>query len=124
LDSCGEDHPMFRPSRARGALLLVAFSVLASTATAHAECAWVMWKHVWRDHSGWRAWWPASGDHWTITEATTTREECEKAADGSATRYFKLGELLAKSNPSALDLSEHTVWICLPDTVDPREPKG
>jgi hypothetical protein len=28
---------MFRPSRARRALLLVAFSVLASTATAHAE---------------------------------------------------------------------------------------
>ena len=35
---------MFRPSRARGALLLVAFSVLASTATAYAECAWVLWE--------------------------------------------------------------------------------
>jgi len=37
---------MFRPSRARGALLLVAFSVLASAATAYAECAWVLWDGI------------------------------------------------------------------------------
>ena len=37
---------MFRPSRARRALLLVAFSVLASTAAANAECAWVLWLRI------------------------------------------------------------------------------
>ena len=43
---------MFRPSRARGVLLLVAFSVLTSAATAHAQSAWVLWEHsyeVWID---------------------------------------------------------------------------
>ena len=32
---------------ARRATLLVAFSLLTSAATADAECAWVMWEHVW-----------------------------------------------------------------------------
>jgi hypothetical protein len=29
--------------RVRGLTLLVAFSLLTSAATAHAECAWVLW---------------------------------------------------------------------------------
>ena len=31
---------------ARSASLLVAFSLLTSTATAHAECAWVLWQEI------------------------------------------------------------------------------
>ena len=54
---------MFRPSRARGALLLVAFSVLASTATAHAECAWVLWQF---------------DSVWTTLMASPQREECDR----------------------------------------------
>ncbi len=30
---------------ARRISLLVAFSLLASAATAHPECAWVLWRH-------------------------------------------------------------------------------
>ena len=47
---------MFRPSRARRALLLVAFSVLASTATAHAECVWVLWEQPAKSPANWSPW--------------------------------------------------------------------
>ena len=34
---------------ARSAGLLLALSLLASAATGHAECAWVLWQNVIRD---------------------------------------------------------------------------
>ena len=103
--------------------LLLALSLLTSAATAHAECAWVLWEHAWKDAS----WWTqlvSTGEHWTPIGAVTTRAECEKGQGDFDRQYRRLGEILATTNPAAVDRSKHTAWICLPDTVDPRGPKA
>ena len=78
---------------ARRASLLVAFSLLASAATAHAECAWVMWFSS--EATGQRVWTPVAG--------YPSAAACYKALENE--RYASLN-------------------TCLPDTVDPRGPKG
>jgi hypothetical protein len=74
--------------------LLVALSLLASAATAHAECAWVLWAMF-------------SGGKYIPVETFVTRMDCRK-----------------------VELHVPRLWspaeggVCLPDTVDPRGPKG
>ena len=51
-------------------ILLVTFYLLTSAATAHAECAWVLWGQ-------------ASGRSWEPHMALATQEECEKVLDES-----------------------------------------
>jgi len=74
-------------------LAVVVFSLLASAATVHAECAWVLWGRQVD-----RTWEP----HITLT----SQKECEK--------------VLEESRPHL----RGTSLICLPDTVDPRGPRG
>jgi len=76
--------------------LLVACCMLTSSATAHAECAWVLWGY--------------GSDKGVFSQmpvaAWATRQEC---TDDQAKR--------AKG-------TEKMVFVCLPDTVDPRGAKG
>jgi hypothetical protein len=83
----------------RRASLLVAFSLLASTATAYAECAWVLWGST-----------PAgrAGVVQSPFSAWPDRQQCE------AELSRRLQDLMSRS----------IVPVCLPDTVDPRGPKG
>ena len=100
-------YPMFRPSRARGALLLVAFSVLASTATASAECAWVLWMQVALSTGG--------PDQLTPLDAHRSKMVCDQA---------KLqAQRVARDAERKVGAPE-PVLLCLPDTIDPRGPKG
>jgi len=46
----------------RRASLLAALSVLTSAATAYAECAWVLWEHVW--YTGAKQYLPGYGQTW------------------------------------------------------------
>jgi hypothetical protein len=78
--------------------LLVALSLLTSAATAHAECAWVLWS--------------ASGGASLAVGAWDTKSRCEEAKNE---RLHALG--------SAVERTAVT-FVCLPDTVDPRGPKG
>jgi len=87
---------MFRPSRAEGALLLVAFSVLASTATVYAECAWVLWLQ--------------RGNSWGIVKAFSGLAECEALND-------RLDSAIRAENKG------RSTYVCLPDSVDSRGPK-
>ena len=87
---------------AQWASLLVALSLLTSAATASAECAWVLWGH---------GEWPVKGairvlPTWQPLDSTKTLDTCTRAqmtwhGDYPDFRY-----------------------VCLPDTVDPRGPKG
>jgi hypothetical protein len=111
----------------RAASLVVAF-LLASVGTAFAECAWVLWQE--------RTSFGADGlTTWTIESVWKEREHCERLARDSVQREVRSmsdapdttvrterdGTLVFISTPRAQ-------WIqhfrCLPDTIDPRGPKG
>jgi len=93
------------------ASLLVAFSLLASAATAHAECAWVLWVE--------------ESNHWSIARAAqiafAKKAECDRAASEENDKQFKL--LIEKRTTGQSGVSQGPIR-CLPDTVDPRGPKG
>jgi hypothetical protein len=48
--------------------------------SAFAACAWVLWKHTWKGHTWWTAWWPSQGDRWPQLGAIATLDRCEKEA--------------------------------------------
>ncbi len=89
---------------ARRALLLLAFYLLTSAATASAECAWVLWI---RDPLG-----------WSLISAVSTKEECNKAMERKSAQVRAGREALRLPSTPLPD------YYCLPDTVDPRGPKG
>ena len=107
--------------RLRRASAVLAFSLLTSAATASAECAWVFWLEVSGPPTHESSSRPLSG--WG------TRDACEQA----------LTQKLASDSVKDNSLVGHVVWVrrkghpeplavytyvCLPDTVDPRGPKG
>src|SRR6266478_3890533 len=115
---------------ARRASLLVAFSLLASAATAYAECAWVLWNEV--QMSRWeKGKLPEDSTGWiTIggyeTKANCDRERAEKVADWKKDKDMKItGNIALRSV-----MTEGSGWsrtmrvVCLPDGTDPRGPKG
>ena len=63
----------------RRASLFVAFYLVTSAATAHAECAWVVWSNFISSNPASR-YAPSTGGLW-IPESAGTRTECENARD-------------------------------------------
>jgi hypothetical protein len=103
----------------RRASLLVAFSLLISAATAYAECAWVQW-------------WTGTNvaNEWIILDAYPTLSECDRALEIDM-RDLKRGGYEVHGAPgsgghgfSAQKGDLRKAFQCLPDTVDPRGPKG
>jgi hypothetical protein len=94
--------------RARRASLVVVLLLLASVGTASAECAWVLWKVTVL----------SSGDEvWGVLDAyppAAGHAGCDQKADDMNRRM--------KESPSRGIMP--TTLLCLPDTVDPRGPKG
>jgi hypothetical protein len=99
---------------------LVTLYVLTSAATAYAECAWVLWVRASpSDVSGTPvgAWTP-----WVTFGATTQAGGCdglEPRDDAKMKAAFEATGLVLKGSQRA-----NIKWQCLPDTVDPRGPKG
>jgi hypothetical protein len=110
---------------AQRASLLVAFYLLASAATAYAECAWVLWSIEWYD---------AGLDRpWSLIQTAATRPDCLAAMERTAQTFKEtmrgdvgVGRDTTR-DPWALFVvgKGHSVTLrCLPDTVDPRGAKG
>jgi hypothetical protein len=60
---------------------------------------------------------------WDIHRAVGRESECQSTAENENRAWQKFRERAAQSPQSIakkLDMS----WLCLPDTVDPRGPKG
>ena len=89
---------------------LVAFCLLASTATTSAECVWVLWQQLVEPDSlrnPQEPYKPVSGQY-GVLRAYRDQGECEAA----------LATMIA-AKPKGKEL-----LVCLPDTVDPRGPKA
>ena len=80
------------------------FTVLTLAESAGAACAWVLWSPV-LDERG-----RALADRWSIVGAYESKQEC-----------VKVYEIAIAGADKA---SPGRGMLCLPDTVDPRAPKG
>ncbi len=99
---------------ARRVSLMVAFSLLTSAATASAECAWVLWGRITTIN-------PAT-DLWNVLGAYESRNACERDRPATEQELTKGAvELTRRAHPDAKIAAS---VLCLPDTVDPRGPKG
>ena len=102
---------------ARRASLLVAFSLLTSAATAYAECAWVLW---WSDNKN---------TTWSILDAFPKLADCDQSLNGDMNALKRDGYEVhgAPGTGHGFDAKKDgimKVYQCLPDTIDPRGPKG
>jgi hypothetical protein len=102
---------------ARRVSLGVVLLLLTSVGTASAECAWLMWSGLTSK----------AGTGWEIIDSSDSRAACatllttklkQMSAAGSDVR----GNLVFFKNVG--DSAMLGRFLCLPDTVDPREPKG
>jgi hypothetical protein len=94
--------------------LLLALSLLVSATPADAQSAWVLWRHFVPTDN------PEADDArlWRAEPKTMTKDQCESEMKGY--RTFDLDKLRFDSTGRAYQIEYH----CLPDTVDPRGPKG
>jgi hypothetical protein len=100
--------------RLRRISLLVALSLLTSAATAHAECAWVLWQNP-VTISSLNPTKVNSGD-WKANDSFQSLEECRKSRDA-------FHQLHPKPTTEKVG-ARYSEYACFPDTVDPRGPKG
>jgi hypothetical protein len=93
--------------------LAVVVIVLSSAAPMHAawaQCAWVLWAG---SQSGQNLATPLEG-LWTPSGAFDARGQCDAAASDIRARLKARGEQPGWT----------TIFVCLPDSIDPRGPKG
>jgi hypothetical protein len=77
---------------------------------AWAECAWVLWVSSYAIKDG-----KPTDRMLEPSEGYTSKPEC----DGVRQRY-----VADEKERRAVDASERGYYTCLPDTIDPRGPKG
>jgi hypothetical protein len=105
--------------------LLVVTSLLLTASSAWAECAWVLWNEVTRVPENVNA----KSQEWIAIAASVEKAECERSL---ATKISSLPKEAKMSSTSSNVLrrdigpkeTELMRFICLPDTIDPRGPKG
>ena len=98
----------------RAPLLLVAFTLLTSAATAHAECAWELWLR--NDSSP-----------WDVLQAFSTREDCIEAMSKQVAAVESSPRVTLDTIGGSFTANAKGRILrgqCLPDTVDSRGARG
>jgi hypothetical protein len=101
----------------RRASLLVAFSLLTSAATAHAECAWVLWAATGGA--------PIS-EEWSVVQGMATAQQCDTSLRSHLKHAATVATSTVTDNVVTTKIAGTIIiirFLCLPDTVDPRGPK-
>jgi len=95
-------------------LLIAMLSFPLLTGPAFAECAWVLWQQTISDN-------PAAPPDglWTPRDSFTTNRPCALMAESMT---GKAAPPEVRRGPTGFRST--TFFVCLPDTVDPRGPKG
>jgi len=100
-------------------LVILVLTLVLSAASASAECAWVLWiRAVPTDANGrvigaWTPWAPHG-----VSSTPSGCEGLEPRNDPEKIKRAVHAAGLPQDQPGTLQ------WQCLPDTVDPRGPKG
>jgi hypothetical protein len=122
---------------ARRASVFIVFYVFTSAATAHAECAWALWNDT--THFGLR---DEPSFSLNLLGAAPTYQQCEQIRIATAKSLLRVKPVggpnvdRAKVEENGNIVTETTYlkdgrvlimsqrFSCLPDTMDPRGPKG
>jgi hypothetical protein len=101
--------------------MLIALALLTSAATAYAECAWVLWLHSLDTRS--------TLEIYDVDSAQATRQECDEVVARKATvlkgkGWDVVGGFRGSYEVLGTQGTRTMRYVCLPDTVDPRGPKG
>ncbi len=104
----------------RPPVLLLALCLLTSAATAYAECAWVLWDGQISNVPGRDMLWSIQGTYLTTKDCTAglARLVAVKKQGGDDATEPQAGTALYRRGETRGYLH------CLPDTLDPRGPKG
>ena len=125
--------------RLRRASVIAALSLLTSAATAYAECAWVLWAGTWVESRTISD--PPARMEWMIIRAYSQEDGGSRACTLERDRWMDRQEearqkWMKEDAPPPIscgpnwrmDVSKEPPTLrsydCLPDTVDPRGPKG
>ena len=109
---------------------IVATVLVVAPMPAWGACAWVLWSNLISSNPSSR-YEASSGGLWT-PETAGTRTDCERARDRmrvAAVQQQAMGpgtQALAPETASVgvIGPNGQTYLTCLPDTIDPRGPKG